>query len=481
MSHELRTPLNSILGVSEVLETGTYGELSAKQQDGIRTIINSGQHLLSLITDVLELKKNEAGYGAIDTRPLSCEDIGLASMALVGDTTKEKQVAFETIVSEATAWVRADERYLKQILVNLLGNAVKFTPDGGSVTLEIRASADTTMVDFIVSDTGIGISEEDLQRVFLPFVQVDSALSRNYGGTGLGLALVSRFVDLHGGRILVESELGKGSQFTVSIPRAEPPADEKAQSRDEPPKVMTVEIQDEMTKMFVQLGARVDHQQTGGNALENVEVILPDVIAINSPLPDMSSLEFMRRLKECPATRQTPLVFATSDDAGAASRQTTADILLTKPLALQSMRNALQQLVARPTAKTPTTGNQTGLVLIVEDNPANIPHLKDFLVFKGHAVEIATNGQAGIEMAQSLKPDVVLMDIQMPGMSGLTAIEEIRRDSDLDHVKVVAVTAHAMEEDRRRCMEAGANEYIAKPYQLSSLYEMISGWIGPGA
>ena len=218
MSHELRTPLNAILGLSESLAEGVYGDMNTKQVKSINTIAESGHHLLALINDLLDIAKIGAGKMELELTKANVEDLCQASLRFVMEQAQKQKINLKLVMDNQSVMLTADERRLKQILVNLLSNAVKFTPDGGSVTLETKCDLESESLMFSVRDTGIGIATEDLKRLFSPFTQLDSKLSRQYAGTGLGLTLVMKLVELHGGSVAVESEIGKGSCFTVRIP-----------------------------------------------------------------------------------------------------------------------------------------------------------------------------------------------------------------------------------------------------------------------
>ena len=218
MSHELRTPLNAILGLSESLAEGVYGDMNTKQVKSINTIAESGHHLLALINDLLDIAKIGAGKMELELTKANVEDVCQASLRFVMEQAQKQKINLKLVMDNQSVMLTADERRLKQILVNLLSNAVKFTPNGGSVTLETKCDLESESLMFSVRDTGIGIATEDLKRLFSPFTQLDSKLSRQYAGTGLGLTLVMKLVELHGGSVAVESEIGKGSCFTVRIP-----------------------------------------------------------------------------------------------------------------------------------------------------------------------------------------------------------------------------------------------------------------------
>ncbi len=218
MSHELRTPLTAILGISEALQESVYGPLNDKQRKYMRTLENSGNHLLALINDLLDFSRIEAGKLSLEIDTVSVNDVCQVSLQITLDAAHKKQIRVSTTLDHAVETIQADERRLKQILVNLLSNAVKFTPKGGSIKLEVNGDAKNGLVYFSVQDTGIGIAEEDIKYLFDPFVQLDGGLNRAQEGTGLGLSLVHRLTELHKGRISVESQIGKGSRFTISLP-----------------------------------------------------------------------------------------------------------------------------------------------------------------------------------------------------------------------------------------------------------------------
>ncbi|RLC62055.1 MAG: hypothetical protein DRI48_10005, partial [Chloroflexi bacterium] len=364
MSHELRTPLNAILGMSEVLRRGIYGSLDERQLKAVHIIEESGRHLLSLINDVLDIAKIEAGKVELQIVPLSVETVCRDSLQLVKQQAQAKEIEVVYSPDDEVTLVQADERRLKQILANLLSNAVKFTPQGGKIGLEVAGDAAGQVVHFTVWDTGIGILQEDMERLFKPFVQLDSSLSREYTGTGLGLALVYRLTEMHGGSVAVESEEGKGSRFTVSLPWA------ASQEPGEPQVRETREQEGE------------DEETTG-----------------------------RRRDKK----------------------------------------------------------RRRATVLLAEDNQPNIDAVSDCLTAEGYRVVAARNGTEAIERAQEERPDVILMDIQMPGMDGLEAIRRIRANADLEAIPIVALTALAMPGDRERCLKAGANAYLSKPISLDDL------------
>jgi CheY-like chemotaxis protein len=334
----------------------------------LRTVEESGRHLLSLINDILDLSKIEAGKVELQIGPAAVGMICQASLQFIKQTALKKRIQVSLTLDSQVTTLQADERRLKQILVNLLSNAVKFTPEGGAVGLDVKGDAEKSVVRLTIWDTGIGIAPENMDKLFQPFVQLDSRLSRQYSGTGLGLSLVHRMVEMHGGSISVESEVGKGSRFTVSLPWA-----------------------------------------------VNQE--------INQPEEEMGR----QRNKESEGR-----VVASSPDH-------------------------------------PVT------VLLADDNEISLGMVSEYLMVKGYRVIPARNGREVIQRAREDKPDIILMDIQMPGMDGLEAIRRIRSDaaSKVAKIPIIALTALVMPGDRERCIEAGANEYIGKPVSPQGLVKVI--------
>ena len=374
MSHELRTPLSAILGMSEALQEGVYGPLNENQIAPVCSVEESGRHLLDLINDILDLSKIEAGKLELMMSQVSIESICESSLRFVKQEAHMKQLKVSSSFDTAVTTLQADERRLKQILVNLLNNAVKFTNEDGEIGLDVAGDAEQQMVHFAVWDTGIGIPREHMEKLFEAFVQLDSSLSRQYTGTGLGLALVRRLVELHGGSVSVESEVGKGSRFTVSLPWQGVP-------------------------------------QT-----------------IEDPIPEHGP-------------------------------EQTLD--MTSPTQMQD-----------PASLVMSNGNAEAehpLILLTDDNEFVTDTISDFLLFMGFRVIVARSGKDAIEQARQKRPDLILMDIQMPDMDGLETMRRIRADVDLATIPVIALTALAMPGDHERCLEAGANDYVTKPVVIKEL------------
>ena len=327
MSHELRTPLNSILGSAEVLRERLLGDLNERQISLLNTIDESGHHLLSLINDVLDLSKIEAGMLTLELRPTSVDQVCQASLRMVRQAALKKQIAISYQFDNQQPIVQGDERRLKQILVNLLSNAVKFTPEGGQIGLEVSSSPDLHLISFNVWDSGIGIAEHDLERLFKPFVQLDSGLSRQYEGTGLGLSLVHRLVDLYGGSIQVKSAPGVGSSFIVILPsltaQLSPTINESGSAPAEEDgcnlKEMSVLVAEDNPLFLNTLhtflsarGCRVTLAHSGREALEQASLASLDAIIMDVHMPQMDGIETTRLLRSNLKMHSTPIIGLTA-------------------------------------------------------------------------------------------------------------------------------------------------------------------------
>jgi signal transduction histidine kinase/CheY-like chemotaxis protein len=371
MSHELRTPLNAILGIAEGLLDQFYGSLNERQTRSVQLVEHSGRHLLALINDILDVSKIESGELMLEKETVPISSICAGSLQFIKLAASKKNIAVHSEIDEQASYIQADSRRLKQILINLLSNAVKFTPDHGAIGLQVAGDPENEVAQFTVWDTGIGIAQEDIPRIFRPFVQLDSSLSRQFPGTGLGLSLVKRMTEMHGGSVSVESSLGQGSRFTVTLP----------------------------------------WQPSSASDLE--------AISGQSQLPQTTGLH-------------------------------------------------TAQLVHQPSRTR---------ILLAEDDQINAEIFIQFLESLSYQVILAKDGREAVNRCREERPALILMDIQMPGMNGLEAIQEIRSDSRFDDIPIIALTALAMAGDQERCMEAGANDYMTKPVPLRQLKKVIRSYL----
>lgn len=331
MSHELRTPLNSILGFAEILQNGVFGPLNERQLKFAKNIEESGTHLLAVINDILDLSKVEAGKMELEVGPVSVEAVCDASLRMIKQLALKKQLQVNQTINDQIAEMQADERRLKQMLVNLLSNAVKFTPEGGQIGLEVRGDKTEQVVHFTVWDTGIGIAPEDLKRLFKPFVQLDSRLARQYNGTGLGLSLVFRMAELHGGGVSVESQVNQGSRFTISLPwtkrvreakSAEETTPEMGQTglalaqNGQPYRILLADDNEDNISLFQDylqaVGFQVSVARNGKEAIERTQEEQPNLILMDIQMPVMDGLEATHRLRADAALAPIPIIAVTS-------------------------------------------------------------------------------------------------------------------------------------------------------------------------
>jgi PAS domain S-box-containing protein len=497
MSHELRTPLNSILGRSEALQEEIYGALTLKQIEALQGIETSGRHLLALINDILDLSKIEADKLELHLEPVALSFICHSALQMVTQLARQKRVAISSTLDSTIETLPADERRLKQVLVNLLSNAVKFTPEGGKIGLDVQGDAERGAVTFTVWDTGIGIAEEDLQHLFKPFVQIDSRLNRHFEGTGLGLALVMRLVQAHGGSVMVASTPGQGSRFSVTLPWShaeqaslQPVAETAATAIGGAAIEQVLVIEDspaavEQIKRYLsEMGAQVEVHARADGAVERAIELQPDVIVLDILLPDVVGWEILRQLKAELRAQHIPVLVVTVVDEPERARMLGAAGFLLKPIDRVRFTRIVQRIthtvdapplqtafLLAPEPETPHTPQP--IILLAEDNQATIDLMYDYLHAKGYAVMMARNGGEALLRARETMPALILMDIQMPGMDGLEAIRRMRADAALQGIPIIALTALAMPNDRERCLAAGADDYLAKPVNLRALIAAI--------
>lgn len=490
MSHELRTPLNAVLSLSESLLEGIYGEVNERQVKTVGIIESSGRHLLSLINDILDLSKVAAGKMGLSIGTVDVEAVCKTSMLFARERAVKKGVKLTTSIDPQVRTVQADERRLKQMLVNLLTNAVKFT-DEGTVRLDVRSDTGNGELQFVVSDTGIGIASDDLEKLFAPFTQLESGLDRQYEGTGLGLSLVTRMAELHGGRVTAESEgRGHGSRFMVALPwtleeQPEAVAEIGGATREELTpavrKVIIVEddptVSKQLRRYMEELDAEVLALPHGTGVITQAETFEPDVILLDIILPPESGWEVLEQLKSNEQTREIPVVIVSILDEPQRALKSGAGAFVVKPAGRDRLYVAIAEALA---AGHPASAVARGTpqILLAEDNEMNIVSITDYLEAKGFDVRVARDGVEALEALRAERPDLVLMDMQMPRMDGIEAMQRIRADAALGDLPIIALTALAMTGDKERILEAGADEYASKPVNMKQLVATMEALLG---
>ncbi|WP_027186452.1 PAS domain S-box protein [Desulfovibrio inopinatus] len=506
MSHEIRTPMNAIVGFTHLaLQT----ELTSKQRDYLAKVNGSALSLLQVIDDILDFSKIDAGQLTLESIGFTLEDIQENVVTILAERAKSKGLAFHfQYACDSRKIYYGDPLRLSQVLINLVSNAIKFT-DQGHVWVKIgcsEGSSDYATLRFTVEDTGIGLSEGQKRNVFEAFSQADSSITRKYGGTGLGLSISASLAKMMGGELWADSVPGGGSTFGFTVQckvdkQAHHPNDERSFIVQ---RVLVVEpktiVQQIVKEILDDAGVRtIDIVPCAGDALRRISTtsqeMIPqyDAVIIDAALPDMDSIDMaltLRSLFQYTYLKTVILVDYGDDLIMELAHRREFSNVVTTPIKPSLLVNALvhddavkllDEYTSSSSVSTPSTSlnhmQLDGTALLVEDNPLNQQVAREVLERFGLEVYVASTGREALNALEIRRFDIVFMDIQMPGMDGFEVTQRIREMPGLAGLPVIAMTAHALKEERERCFEVGMNDHIAKPIDLNMLFDILQTWL----
>lgn len=505
MSHELRTPLNSVIALSGVLNRRLTGQIPEEEYSYLNVIERNGKQLLSLINDILDLSRIEAGREEIEINRFNPKELIAEVVELIYPQAAQKNISLRYNEERDLPPIKSDYIKCRHILQNVVANAVKFTETGG---VEVSAEEKDDTIRITVSDTGIGIAQEHLPLIFEEFRQGDGSNSRRYGGTGLGLTIAKKYTEMLGGKIEVKSKRGEGSHFTIILPLYFAASPEKVEpyislaspnnfssptEYDHSKNILLVEDSEtviiQMKDILTQEGYNTLVAHNGNEALRQIEQQVPDAMILDLMMPDVDGFEVLKRIREQEKTSHLPVIiltakYVTKAELAFLKHNGIHQLIQKGDINKEQLLNTIGQMMLPKTSsdniavEKPKRNSRSGVpvVLVVEDNPDNMITIKALLDERCRIIE-ATDGLSGIEMARKHLPHLVLMDIALPGMNGIEALNEIRRDELLKDIPVVAVSASAMKGDREDFIALGFDAYVSKPIDNNLFKKTIDEYL----
>ena len=505
MSHELRTPLNSVIALSGVLGRKLNGKIPPIEYSYLEIIERNGKNLLDLINDILDISRIEAGREEIEVVKFNANNVVNEVLTMIKAQAEQKNIEVWNHIEDTDLMMTSDPEKLRHILQNLIGNAVKFTGKGH---VEVTARNLETNLEIIVTDTGIGIAEEHIPFIFDEFRQADGSTSRKYGGTGLGLAISKKYAHLLGGIITVKSTPDQGSEFTLSLPKVLTVANKDAENEyDAKPLVnrmtshnssnsssqmaeKTVLLVEDNESAVIQIrdvledmGIGVRVSQSAAQALKMIDQTIPDAIILDLMMPEVDGFKVLEILRNADATARVPVLILTAkhitkEELKFLKRNNVHQLIQKGDIKYNELQEAIRNMLS-PKPSDPAPQNRPlqkssvkPVVLVVEDHPDNMITVKA-LLSENHTVLEAVNGYEGIRMATEHVPDLILMDIALPDISGIEAFKAIRAVRQLEHIPIIALTASAMLQDRETILSHGFDSFIAKPIIAKEFFKEI--------
>lgn len=460
MSHELRTPLNSIIGFSRVILKGIDGPVSELQQQDLTAIYNSGQHLLGLINDILDLAKIEAGKMELAFDEVNITDVTNSVLSTMSGLIKDRPIQMKRIIEPNLPTVRADAIRIRQILINLLSNASKFT-DEGDIIVEVGlkpGAAGRNEIRVSVTDTGPGISQQDQEKLFQPFSQVDDSPTRKTGGTGLGLSICQQLINMHGGRIWVESEIGKGSTFHFTLPLFR-----KEREGDNPPSgskiILAIDDDSQVIALYERYlqpqGYQVVSLTDPSNAVERVKQLKPFAVTLDIMMPGVDGWSVLDALKGDPDTRSIPVIVCSIIEDLEKGFNLGASDYLVKPILEDDLVNALDRLNADGSIRE---------VLVIDDNPDDLRLIGKILTDDGrYKAILADGGNSGWNIISSGNPPhAIILDLFMPGMDGFQILENLQADKKLRDIPTIVISGMEITAEQKNQLNAFGQRLLTK-------------------